>query len=101
MRLIYDVLIALLAAYGIIALVWLLLGTFGKRKGELVYAVVDADELDEQALRQTLSSINWLQQWGVIQLQPVIAASQYDGLLSKIALQHGGQLWVVGDGVPL
>jgi len=92
MRMAFDVILALLASYGIIALVWLLLGVFGRQKAMSVYALIDADEMDEKILKHTLASIDWLQQWGILQLHPVIASSKYDDKLSELATRHGGFL---------
>ncbi|MCL2546307.1 MAG: hypothetical protein FWE06_03815 [Oscillospiraceae bacterium] len=95
MRLVYEGLFTLLAAYGLVALVWLLIGMVARHNARLIYAVVNADMLDEQSLRQTLASIAWIQQWGIVELHPVIATNKYDSLLSKLALQYDSQLWVM------
>ena len=96
MRLAYDVVIALLASYGIIALVWLACGLLGRRKvrRNVVYAVVKADGQDGASLRQTLGSVRWMQQWGLVHVQPVIVGGND---VAVIARQYGCEVW---DGLP-
>jgi hypothetical protein len=49
MRLLYDICIALLASYGIVALVWVIIGALSRRTGKTqsIHTVVKVGEPDD------------------------------------------------------
>lgn len=99
MRLFFDVVLALLASFGLITLAWLFVGLFGRQaaRARTVYAFIAADGLEEAALQQILTSVKWLQQWNVVRLQPVITSAETNPHLTKVALQYGCELWMPYD----
>jgi len=98
MKFCFDLVLALLASYGIISLIWLLIGLC-KRNGAKhpVYAVICADELNDQALRRALDNVKWLQQWGTVRLQPVVTSREHNPKLTKLTAQYKSELWMPYD----
>ncbi len=95
MRVIVEVIVALLASFGLLVLAWLVVGQIRKNRAlPPVYAVVAADGIEPAALQQVLQAVKWHQQWRTMTIQPVIACEQYNDLLMKMARQYDAELWL-------
>jgi len=97
MRMLFDVIVALLASYGLLSATWLVIGLVGRRKvrGVRVQAVIYADTVDVVTLRQALSSMKWLAQWGLLDIRSVIATEAVTPKIEKTAARFAAQIWQI------